>query len=109
MLISVLLYNLEVCDFLSKTDIKLLNDVDLALLRGSLGLSAKINGTLIHAELGLVSVEIILQQRRINYLKHLMSMTEESLARKGLMKQMKSKEKKEWINVVRRNMEELDK
>ena len=32
MLISVLLYDLEVCDFISKTDLKLLNNVDLALL-----------------------------------------------------------------------------
>ena len=56
MLISVLLYNLEVCDSISKKDIKLLEDVDLALLRGSLNLSSKVNGALIRAELGLTSM-----------------------------------------------------
>ena len=56
MLTTVLTYNLEVISSISKKDMKMMDDLDLFLLRSSLSLSSKCSRTLIHGELGSISI-----------------------------------------------------
>ena len=81
MLLSVLTYNLEVSMNLTKKDLKQLDEVDCFLLKKTLNISSKASRTLIHGELGIISVEFYIKQKRILYLHHLLSSETESLAR----------------------------
>ena len=107
MLISVLTYNLEVSPKLSKIDIKLLEEVDLKLLRDALSLSSKSSKALIHAELGLISVEFILKQKRLLYLHNLLNKSEENLAQQVLLQQIKVPGSGDWIKTVDRDLKDL--
>ena len=107
MLSSILTYNLEVSSKLSKKDLKVLDDVDMKLLRDSLSLSSKSSKTLIHAELGLLSMEYIIKKNRIMYLHHLLSSEGDNLARQVLVQQINSTKRYDWINIVEKDLEEF--
>ena len=84
---------------------KVLDEVDLKLLRDSFSLSAKSSRTLIHAELGLISIECIIKQNRVIYLHHLLTTSEENLARQVLIQQIQNKNKSDWINLVNKDLQ----
>ena len=104
MLISILTYNLEVSSKISKKDMKILDEVDLKLIRESLSLSSKSPRTLIHAELGIVSVECIIKQNRIIYLHHLLTTSDENLAKQVLLQQIKCENKTDWLQIVKKDL-----
>ena len=108
MLTSVLTYNLEVSSKISKKDIKLLDDVDMRLLRDCLSLSSKTSRTLILAELGIMSIEAIIKQKRINYLNHLLTSDDENLAKQVLLQQVENTQRNDWVEVVKSDMEEAN-
>ena len=72
---------------LSNKDIKKLDQIDLQLLRQSMMVSRKSTRSLILLELGLVPVEFIIKQKRINFLHHLLTEEDESLSKKLFLKQ----------------------
>ena len=108
MLTNILTYNLEVTAKLTKRDIKVLDEVDLKLLRDSLNLSSKCSRSLIHAELGIISIEQIIKQKRILYLHHLLSSDDENLAKIVLLQQIKKATRNDWINVVKSDLRDFN-
>ena len=64
---------------LSNKEIKLLDKVDLFLLRKAMKLSLKSSRCLIFLELGILSVEYIIKQKRVQYLDTIRKMEEKSL------------------------------
>ena len=65
MVTSILTYNIEVLFNLTKIDIKSLDKIDLFLLRKAMMTSSKVSRCLVLLELGFMSVEYVLKQKRI--------------------------------------------
>ena len=107
MLLSVLTYNLEVSMNLTKKDLKQLDEVDCFLLKKMLNLSSKASRTLIHGELGIISVEFHLKQKRILYLHHLLSSETESLARDILNQMIQNPKYGDWLNEVKNDLQDF--
>ena len=107
MLLSVLTYNLEVSMNLTKKDLKQLDEVDCFLLKKMLNLSSKASRTLIDGELGIISVEFHLKQKRILYLHHLLSSETESLARDILNQMIQNPKYGDWLNEVKNDLQDF--
>ena len=101
------MYNLEVSYNLSKNDIKALDKVDISLIRKVLMTSSKVSRSLVLLELGFMSVEFIVKQKRLNYLFHLIQMDEKFIAKKVFLQQTASTMKGDWLKYVHEDMEEL--
>ena len=99
-------YNVEVLHNISDQEIKTLDKVDLQLLRQSMLLSSKSARSLILLEFGLVPVDLIIKQKRINFLHHLLTEEEESLAKKVLMKQTEKPMKGDYVKIVNKDLKE---
>ena len=108
MLLSVLTYNLEVSINLTKKDLKQLDEVDCFLLKKMLNLSSKSSRTLLHGELGIVSVEFHIKQKRILYLHHLLSSETESLAHDVLIQMIQNPKKGDWLEEVKNDLRDFD-
>ena len=108
LLLSVLTSNLEVSLNITAHDLKILNDVDLMLLRGALKLSAKSSQCLIFLELGISSVEYTLKKKRLFYLFHLLTVTEPSLAKMVFDQQVQRPCKDDWANLVKKDLKDLN-
>ena len=107
-LVSVLTYNVEVIHNLEKSDILALDKVDLQLLRKSMMVSSKSARCLILLELGLIPVEYIIKQKRINFLYHLLTSEDQSLAKSVFTKQAKQPMKGDFVKLVNKDMYECD-
>jgi len=107
MLYSVLTYNLEIAYNLSKTDIRDLDKVDLSLMRNVLMTSSKVSRCLILLELGFLSVEYVIKQKRLNYLYNLIQMEDKFIAKQVFIKQSQSAIKGDWIKYIHEDMKEL--
>ena len=105
-LMSVLTYNTEVLHNFSDKEVKMLDRVDLQLLRKTMMLSSKSTRSLILLELGLVSVEFTIKQKRLNFLHHLLTEDEESLAKKVLLKQMEKPIKGDYMKLVLKDLKD---
>ena len=79
MLTSVLLYNLEASNSLTKADMKSLEKVDLQLIKKVTMLSNKSSHTLIYLELGLESMEYMLKKKMIVFLQHMLKSENSSI------------------------------
>ena len=107
-LMSILTYNVEVLYNISDREVKLLDKVDLQLLRQSLMLSSKSARSLILLELNFVPVEFIIKQKRINFLHHLLTESDESLARKVLLCQMEKPIKGDFVKLVNKDLKDCN-
>ena len=81
MFMSVVTHNLEVSFRLTDKDIKPLEDLDQQLLRKCTMTSAKSSRILTLMELGLSSVSMEIQRKRVLYLHHLLT-SSNSLSKK---------------------------
>ena len=106
-LTSVLTYNVEVIHNISKKEIEMLDRVDLQLLRQSMMLSKKSTRSLILLELGLIPVEYIVKQKRINFLHHLLTSDEESLSKKVFLKQREFPVKGDYVILVNKDLDDF--
>ena len=107
MVYSRLTYNLEIAYNLSKADIKALDKVDLCLIRNVTMTSSKVSRSLILLELGLMSVEYIIKQKRLNYLHNLIQMEDKFTAKKVFLLQCQSPLMGDWVKYVHEDMSEL--
>ena len=107
MVYSVLTYNLEVSYNLSKSDMKALDKVDLGLIKQVLMTSSKASRSLVLLEMGFMSVEYIIKQKRLNYLFSLIQMEESCIAKNVFLQQLKSPVKGDWIKYVKEDLKEL--
>ena len=69
-------------------------------------LSSKSTRSLIVLEPGLVSVEFIIKQKRLNFLHHLLTEDEEALAKKVLLKQMEKPIKGDYMKLVTKDLKD---
>ena len=107
MLISVLTNNLEVSLNLTASDIKILNDFDLMLLRSAMMTSSKSSRCLLLLELGVSSVEFVIKKKRVGYLHHLLTQNTPSLAKLVFDEQVKNSSKSDFINLVRQDLKDF--
>ena len=105
---SILTYNLEVSYNLTKSDIKRLDKVDLILLKNALMTSSKVSRSLVPLDLGLVSVEFILKQKRVGYLHHLLNSDDNSIVKKVFLEQHKSTITGDWTNDLKKDLKDLE-
>ena len=103
-LMSVLTYNVEIIHNISKNEIDMLDRIDLQLLRKSMMLSRKSTRCLILLEPGLVPVEYLIKQKRINFLFHLLTSDEDSISKKVLEKQILKPINGDFVNIVKKDL-----
>ena len=108
MLISVLTNNLEVSLNMTASEIKILDDVDLMLLRGAMQTSSKSSRCLLLLELGLVSVEFTIKKKRLGYLYELLTTDIPSLAKQIFDQQLQNPARGDWINLVTKDLKDLN-
>ena len=80
-LISILSYNIEVIHGLTKRDIQCLDKIDVVLARKVLKLSSRSTRCLILLELQLIPIEFIIESKRINYLRTVLTSSDSSLVK----------------------------
>ena len=107
MLISVITSNLEVAMNLTAKEIKMLDDIDMRLLRAGMMVSAKSSRCLLLLELGLVSVKYILKRKRLGYLHYLLTSEDQNLAKMVLQEQVRSPKQWEWLSQVKKDLKDL--
>lgn len=81
MLINGILFNSEAWHGVTAAQIAKLEKIDEDLLRGILKAHRKTPSEFLHLETGTLPIRFILAQRRINYLKHIISRDSEELIR----------------------------
>ena len=108
MVISVLTHNIEVAHNLTKADIRKLDKVDMVLLQKAMGSSSKVSRSLLLLDLGLLSVEHFIKQKRIMFLFHLLTSEESSISKRVLLQQTKSPMSGDWVNFVKEDLKEIN-
>ena len=107
MAISILTHNIEILTNLTKSDIKRLDKDDQLLLQKVLMTSSKVSRCLVLLELGIMSIEYILKQKRIMFLHHLLS-AEDNLISKQIIKcQMESPKTGDWLLMVQQDLKDV--
>ena len=108
MLISVITNNLEVAFNITTQDIKVLDKVDIQLLRQGLNLSSKASRCLILLSFGVCSVEYIIKQKRVKYLYYLLTKPRNTLASQIFEQMRIDPSKSDWINVALKDLQDLN-
>ena len=108
MVTSVLTYNLEVAFNLTKSEVKLLDKIDIQLLKMATSSSSKISRCLLLLDLGLMSVDFHIKQKRINYLHRIISSNDSSLVKSVMEKQIENPQKGDWIVAVKEDLKEME-
>ena len=108
MLLSVITHNLEVAFNLSAIDMKILNDLDMQLLRRCLLTGSKSPQCLMLLELGLVSVSYLVKKKRIMYLYHLLTSDDSSLVSQIFRKMASLSKKGDWVHTVLKDLKDLN-
>ena len=70
---------------------------DNSLIRGILGAHKGTPKAFLHLETGTIPLRWVIAQRRINYLKHILSRTEDELIKKVLRAQKEKKQLRETL------------
>ena len=107
MFLSVITNNLEVSFNLTNRDIKDLEVLDQQLIRRCTMTSSKSSRILTLLELGITSVRVEIQRKRVLYYHHLLT-SEESLAKDILHAQINFPMHNDWIHTVNSDLKELD-
>ena len=108
MVISVLTHNIEVLMNLTKTDIKRLEKIYQLLLQKALITSSKVSRCLVLLELGLMSLEFILKQKRIMFLFHLLSSEDNLISREIIKCQIESPKAGDWLVTVQQDLRDIE-
>ena len=82
----------------------MLDKIDIQLLRKSIMVSSKSSRSLLLLELGVVPVEYLLKQKRINFLHHLLTSEDQSLAKAVFLKQTERPMKGDYVNIVNKDL-----
>ena len=79
--------------WLTAKEIKMLDNIDMRLLRAGMMVLAKSSRCLLLLELGLVSVKFILKRKRLGYLHYLLTSEDQNLAKMVQQEQVRSPNK----------------
>ena len=108
MLINGLLYNSEAWHSVSNEDISALEKIDEALLRFLLSSHAKAPIEALYLETGAIPIRFIVKSRRLNFIQTLLKREEDELTRRVLMAQVRDPCEGDFIELVRKDCEELE-
>ena len=107
MLINGILFNSEAWHSVTNAQIAKLECVDNALLRGILQAHSKTPSEFLHLETGTVPLRWIISQRRINYLRHIMSRSDEELIKKVFLAQKDQPTRGDFVKLVEKDLSDL--
>ena len=108
MLLNGILTNSEVWYPTTDTQLEILEDIDLMLMRKLMKGHAKTAKEAFHMETGLLPVRFVCMKRRMMYLHHILSKPESEMIRKVYEVQKQIITKKDWYSLVNDNKKELD-
>ena len=104
MLINGVLYNSEAWHGVKDAHLVKLELLDNALLRGILQAHCKTPTEFLHLETGTVPLRWIISQRRINYLRHILSRSNDELIKKVFLAQKEKYSKGDLAQLVEKNL-----
>ena len=107
-IVSSMLFNSEAWYNLTKSEISLLETVDLYFLRLLLGTLKSVPKEMLYLETGCVPFGEITRERRLRFLHYLLNEKEESLLKRFLNAQMKNPSKKDWVTTVLNDLKYLN-
>ena len=108
MLINGMLFNSEAWHGVTNAQVATLEKLDLALLRGILNASRGTPNSFLYLETGSLPIHWILAQRRINYLRHIYTRSEDELIRKVFEAQKESPTNGDFVKLVEKDMSKLE-
>ena len=106
-LLSRMLCNSEVWHGLTDANIATLETIDQAFLRSMLNAHSKTPKEMLYLETGAVPIRWIVKQRRINYLKHILSRSETELIRKVFEAQTNKPTSGDFVTSVKKDLEKF--
>ena len=106
--LNSILTNSDVWYGLTKTDIKLLEDLDLSLLRNFLRAPCTVPAEAVYLELGCQNIETIIKGRRLNYLHYLLKQNRSTMLFKVFITQWKyPASKNEWTEQIKLDLKDF--
>ena len=108
LLVSSMLFNSEAWYNITKSELDLLETVDLMLLRGILKAPKSTPKEMLHLELGLVPFREIIRRRRLGFLYYILHEKEDSMVFKFFESQRKNKTSKDWVTTVLEDMNKMN-
>ena len=105
MLTSNLLYSAEAWSAVSESDIKRLEQVDSALIKGLVKGHSKTSVFFHYLETGTLMLRHIIRINRLIYHRHIINIGEEETVRKIYEKQKQGSFKGDWINLIKSDFE----
>ena len=105
--VSSVLCNSEAWFNVTKSQLELLESADVLLLRNIMNCPKSTPKEMLFLELGVQPLRDIIQQRRLNFLFYILQQKPDSLLFKMFKKQIEDKSKKDWVNTVLSDLDEL--
>ena len=107
LLVSSLLCNSEAWFNLTKSELDLLETVDVMLLRSLLNAPQSTPKEMLFLELGVLPLRDIIRQRRLNFLFYILNQDDESMISKVFQSQCNHQTSKDWITTIKSDLEYL--
>ena len=108
MLVNGMLFNSEAWHGVTSAHIVKLESVDEALLRGLLKAHSKTPKEFLHFETGTIPLRWIMTQRRINYLKHILTRDDDELIKKVFTAQKEAPTQGDFVKLVEKDLKDLN-
>ena len=103
-----MLCNSETWFNLTKSELELLETVDLQLLRTILGAPKTVPKEMLYLELGVIPLREMIRQRRLNFLYYILTQDKESILFRVFEAQKNNRNRKDWVTSVTQDLEELE-
>ena len=108
LLVSSVLCNSETWFNLTKSELELLETVDLQLLRTILGAPKTVPKEMLYLELGVIPLREMIRQRRLNFLYYILTQDKEAILFRVFEAQKNNRNRKDWVTSVTQDLEELE-
>ena len=108
LLVSSVLCNSEAWFNITKSELDLIETVDLMFLRSLLGAPKSVAKEILYLESGVLPLREIIRQRRLNFLHYILSQGSDTIIFKVFETQNKYRNKKDWVTRVENDLLELD-
>ena len=108
MFLNGMLFNSEAWHGITKADVASLEKIDQALLRSILGAHKGTPKEMLYLETGTVPIRWILSQRRVNFLKHILTRNKEELIRKVYEAQKNNPVMGDFVKIVEKDLEAFE-
>ena len=108
LLVSSVLCNSEAWFSLTKSDLNMIETIDLEFLRKILKAPMSTPKEILFLELGVLPLRELIKQRRLNFLFYIIQQKNDSIIKKVFESQVRNRTKKDWITTVLKDMEELN-